>query len=322
METNKKSLKNSFFGLFGIQLILIFILGGLIVALYINQLHLAKSRDSHFNSYLLADELRQSSDDLTRMARAYVATGNPEFEREYWTILDIRNGVLPRPTAYNRIYWDFVAATGKKPRADGEKVALHVLMVREGFTPEELAKLELAQKNSDGLVKAETVAMNAMKGLFEDESGKFTTRKEPDKELANKLMNDENYYNTKAEIMRPIDDFYQMFQKRTEQAVASHLKISNTLFWCAILLGVFIIISFGFSFSIIGRQIAGREIVEKELYGLQKDLEKKVEERTKQLTKSTEELKKVLAESERVNKLMVGRELKMIELKTRIKQSE
>ena len=32
-------------------------------------------------SFLAADELRQSSDDLTRMARAYVVTGDPKFER-------------------------------------------------------------------------------------------------------------------------------------------------------------------------------------------------------------------------------------------------
>lgn len=312
MEVNKKSLIDSFSGLFGIQLLLIFVLGGLIVVLYVNQLNLAKSRDSHFNSYLLADELRQSSDDLTRMARAYVATGNPEFEREYWTILDIRNGILPRPTAYNRIYWDFVAATGQKPRPDGEKVPLRVLMVKEGFTLEELTKLELAQKNSDGLVKAETVAMNAMKGLFEDENGKFTIQREPDVKLANTLMNDENYYKTKAEIMRPIDEFYRMFQQRTEQAVARYLRISNILFWCVILLGIFIIISFGISFEVIRRQIAGRELVEDKLYDLQKDLEKKVEQRTS-------ELKNVLAESERINNLMVGRELKMLELKQELR---
>ena len=101
--------------------------------LYKNQLSLAKSRDAYFNSYILADELRQSSDDLTRMARAYVATGNSEFEREYWAILDIRNGKIPRPVDYNRIYWDFVIATGEKPRPDGETISLRDLMIKEGF---------------------------------------------------------------------------------------------------------------------------------------------------------------------------------------------
>ena len=32
-----------------------------------------------YKSLVLAQELRQSSDDLTRMARTYVITGNPKF---------------------------------------------------------------------------------------------------------------------------------------------------------------------------------------------------------------------------------------------------
>ena len=57
-----------------------------------------------YESYLLADELRQSSDDLTRLARTYVVTGDPRYEDQYMTILDIRNGKKPRPQAYHRIY--------------------------------------------------------------------------------------------------------------------------------------------------------------------------------------------------------------------------
>ena len=70
-------------------------------------------RDAYRNryaSFLLADELRQSSDDLTRLARTYVATGDAKWERQYVEILDIRNGKLPRPQHYERIYWDFRAA--------------------------------------------------------------------------------------------------------------------------------------------------------------------------------------------------------------------
>jgi len=40
-------------------------------------------------SFVLASELRQSSDDLTRMARSYMVTGNPIFKSNYLAILDI-----------------------------------------------------------------------------------------------------------------------------------------------------------------------------------------------------------------------------------------
>jgi methyl-accepting chemotaxis protein len=57
---------------------------------------------SRYTSYLLADELRQSSDDLTRLARTYVVSGDPEWEKQYFEILDIRNGKKAAPTSTKR----------------------------------------------------------------------------------------------------------------------------------------------------------------------------------------------------------------------------
>ena len=48
---------------------------------------LNQSRDVAFRSYLLADELRQSDDDLTLLARSFVVTGEPDYERQYWTVV-------------------------------------------------------------------------------------------------------------------------------------------------------------------------------------------------------------------------------------------
>jgi nitrate/nitrite-specific signal transduction histidine kinase len=40
-----------------------------------------RANELRFQSYRLADELRQSSDDLTRMVRTYVITGNPIYKQ-------------------------------------------------------------------------------------------------------------------------------------------------------------------------------------------------------------------------------------------------
>ena len=48
--------------------------------------------ENRYHSYLLASELRQSSDDLTRLGRTYVVTGDPSYEQQYNRVLDIRNG--------------------------------------------------------------------------------------------------------------------------------------------------------------------------------------------------------------------------------------
>ena len=48
---------------------------------------LNQSQKRHYSSYVAADELRQSSDDLTRMVRTYVVTKDSRYEKMYWDIL-------------------------------------------------------------------------------------------------------------------------------------------------------------------------------------------------------------------------------------------
>ncbi|MEZ5665572.1 MAG: methyl-accepting chemotaxis protein [Burkholderiaceae bacterium] len=182
-----------------------------------------------YQSYLLADELRQSSDDLTRLARTYVATGDEKWEKQYFEILDIRNGKLPRPQGYERIYWDFRAADMEGNRPTGETVALQDLMKRAGFTAAELAKLEEAKGNSDDLVRTETVAMNMVKGLYEDDKGGFTRQAEPDKAKALTMMNDLAYHQYKARIMKPVDEFLVQLDARTAAEFAT--AAADRHFW-------------------------------------------------------------------------------------------
>lgn len=179
----------------------------------------ALAERQRYQSYLLADMLRQSSDDLTRLARTYVVTGEARYEQQYWDILAIRDGKKPMPEAYHRIYWDFVAAGQEKPRPDGIKAPLLELMKQAGFSEAEFAKLNEAKANSDGLVNTETVAMNAVKGRFADGHGGFTREAPPDFELARKLMHDAAYHREKAKIMKPVDDFYVLMDQRTQQAI-------------------------------------------------------------------------------------------------------
>ena len=174
-----------------------------------------------YASFLLADELRQSSDDLTRLARTYVATGEAKWEQQYAEILDIRDGKLPRPQSYDRIYWDFRAADAQNVRPAGETVALLELMKRAGFADNELAKLAEAKANSDDLVRAETIAMNMVKGLYDDGQGGFTRAGEPDRAKALSMMHDLAYHQYKARIMKPVDEFLVMLDQRTASELAS-----------------------------------------------------------------------------------------------------
>ena len=164
-----------------------------------NQRQLNHAQANRHDSYRLANELRQSSDELTRLARTYVVTGDPRFEEAYWHVLAVRNGEAARP--------------------DGRTLPLRTLMERQGFTPAEFAKLKESEDNSNALVTTETIAMNAVKGRFQDGQGGYTKTGEPDPALARRIMHDERYHEDKASIMGPIAEFEAMIDRRTEAAV-------------------------------------------------------------------------------------------------------
>jgi hypothetical protein len=187
----------------------IFGLVALSVLAFVNQNALNRAQANRYESYQLAHELRASSDELTRMARTYVVTDDPAYEQAYWHILDVRNGIKPRP--------------------DGRTVSLRRLMQHQGFTAAEFAKLKQAEDNSNALVATETIAMHAMKGEFDDGVGGFTRKGEPDRELAQRIMHDEKYHDDKGSIMDPIGEFEEMLDRRTDVAVSAARTRSDRL---------------------------------------------------------------------------------------------
>ncbi len=186
---------------------------------------LTAAHESRHVSTVLAGELRQSSDDLTRLARTYVVSGDALWEQQYFEVLDIRNGKKPRPPGYEKIYWDFRAAnvTPAGPGHEGSSTTGSLMdrMKAAGFSESEFAKLKEAAANSDDLVKTETIAMNLVKGQYEDGQGGFSKKGEPDLARAQAMMHDANYHTYKAKIMKPVDEFLGLLDQRTAAAVAT-----------------------------------------------------------------------------------------------------
>ena len=192
---------------------------------------LEESYRQQYVSYLLADELRQSSDDLTRLGRTYVITKDPAYEQQYMRILAIRNGEQPRPEGYNRIYWDFVAANGQNPRPDSnQRRGLIDLMKDAGFTDGELAKLNEAKNNSDALVNTEVAAFK----LVQQTDGDLAANQQQ----AIAMMHDKAYHQNKGRIMSPLDDFYVMMEQRNQEAVESAITHTDMLRYLFIALGL------------------------------------------------------------------------------------
>ena len=191
---------------------------------------LATAHVTRYNSYLLADELRQSSDDLTRMARSYVVSDDKRWLSQYQELLDIRNGSKPRPNQYEKIYWDFRAADVATSKGMGPSISLDDLMQQAGFTEREFALLHAAEKESNDLVKLETKAMNMVQGLYDDGNGRYTVHGEPDKEQARYLLHGPEYYAIKARIMKPVDEFLTVLDTRTSSAVTAATAEKNHWF--------------------------------------------------------------------------------------------
>ncbi len=205
-----------------------------------------------YKSLILADELRQSSDDLTRMARTYVITGNAMFEEQYKTVLAIRNGELPRPKRYNGIFWDFLTLEDNNtPLLNGEKMPLRELMIRAKFPESELNLLFTSQNESDDLTNLEHKAMNAIKGIFQDKDGNYTIKANPDFALARDIMHSDAYHLAKIRIMEPLDRFYKAFENRTKQKVIEAKQSVTELEVSVNVIVMFSIVLFLMSFFII-----------------------------------------------------------------------
>ncbi|MES9904037.1 MAG: diguanylate cyclase [Sedimenticola sp.] len=194
---------------------------------------LANAEKQRYDSHALADELRQSSDDLTRMARTYVVTGDPSYEQYFREILAIRDGEQLRPDSYQGIYWDFItrSPTSTHNTTLGRKISIIELMKEQGFTEREFEKLEVAKVRSDALVNLENRAMLAVKGRFDDGSGNFTVTDEPNLKLARDLLHGDAYHKAKAEIMTPIQEFFSMVESRTQGQVNSIKGEQQQLLW-------------------------------------------------------------------------------------------
>lgn len=227
--------KTMFQLIYGIIILSLIFLAILSFSLLSNQSDLNNSQKIRYMSYLAADELRQSSDDLTRLCRTYASTGDEKWEKEYWEILAIRNG--------------------KKARPDGRTIALQQIMKDLGFTDKEFEKLKIAEKNSNELVHTETVVFNAMKGLYEDASGNYTKQGAVDKELAQRIMFDSKYHQNKKKIMLPIEEFFNLLDKRTEKTVETYRDRANLLIVGIITLIILIVVISFVSYFTIQKRI-------------------------------------------------------------------
>ncbi|MBI3729098.1 MAG: EAL domain-containing protein [Burkholderiales bacterium] len=192
--------------------------------------------DLRFESHALSLELQQSSEDLTRMVRSYVVTGNPDYKRYYQHILDVRNGKTARPALGKNLFWDLVPASQSsviEPAGQaGLRIPLMDLIRKTGISQEEFKLLEIAKHNSDALTAIEYKAMDLIEHPGADVHAAT--------EQASKLLYDEQYRLAKLAILRPIAEASDLMEKRglalVEDAAQFALRVRMLFIFVGILL--------------------------------------------------------------------------------------
>jgi signal transduction histidine kinase/DNA-binding response OmpR family regulator/HPt (histidine-containing phosphotransfer) domain-containing protein len=170
----------------------------------------SNAEEKRSGSLRLADELRQTSDDLTRLARSYAVTGDVRYREWFREILAIRDGTAPRPENYDEIYWDVVTAGKPRPTPFGPPAAYDMLAARAGFTRDELQLLVTAHERSDALAVIEQQA-------FDDVSSTAgTPQAEEGRHRATEVLFGTAYLQTKDKIMEPIGQVFQRVDARTK----------------------------------------------------------------------------------------------------------
>ena len=227
--------------------ILLGVLGLLVAALFVvTTLQLrganfqSEAENRRTESFLLADSMRQSSNELTRMVRMYVSTGDPRYRDYYEEILAIRAGTAPRPRQYDSSFWDRVLARGKGFVDYGPPESLRQQMRAADFTPAEFAALDASLRASNDLAQLELDVMNRVEPRIRQgvDSAYFA-----DVYPEYRRLVDDAYLVEKGVIMDAIGRFIALVDERTLSDVEGVRDDNRTLFAVQIAILVLIVVA-------------------------------------------------------------------------------
>lgn len=186
---------------------------------------------NRINSILIADELRQTSDNLTRLARNYVITQKPAFKEQYLNVVKIRNGEIRRPDTTTSIYFDRLTDSGIKTTApNGKPFSLIQIAKNTGINPNEIKILMYAKALSDALAVREEKAFDAIA--------------KNDSKTAQELMFDKEYLKQKDKILLGVNNFYKALNIRTQKEVSNQERSLGNITFVMLLLFLLAILTF------------------------------------------------------------------------------
>ncbi len=171
---------------------------------------------------LLANDLRQETEQLTQLVRAYTSTGQTNYLTYYYDILAIRQGEKPQPENYiSGAYWD-MAVAGKIPYRipqNGERHSLVDRMRSLKFSNEEIKALNTVFAETESMKQIEQIAFAATQGLYDPIKKDFVSDGKPNLDFASELVHSQKYNELKADLSISVIDLITLVDKRTNSAV-------------------------------------------------------------------------------------------------------
>ncbi len=209
----KRSLKKEFIFVAFVNVCLILL--SMVLFIQVKNLsgEIIQSLDKKEKLFLVAHELQQSSEDLTRLCRSFAVTGGAiEYFKEYNHIVAWRSGKIERPDNFNSKIFP------------GRKISQVDLLKELGCTDAELELLAQSSKLSELLISIEMQAMKSIQqkkivpGALKPFSG------EDYYEFANRILNDERYKGEVLKIMLPIKEFFGLLEQRMDNDIRNKEK--------------------------------------------------------------------------------------------------
>ncbi len=158
------------------------------------------------------DRVQQSSEDLTKMVRAYVSTGDDRFINYFNDILAIRAGKMERPRNYDSTFWAETMATGRKHQSVGQKESLTDILSKSHFSPFEEVLIQKALSTSNELADIENAAIKQAKTLFAlGNTQQLSSALDP--------LYGTSYFSIKSEIMSYIDQAREKMLERFSKSI-------------------------------------------------------------------------------------------------------
>ena len=179
------------------------------------------------HAMLLANELRQETEQLTSLVRAYTSTGQTRYLTYYYDILAIRQGEKPQPENYvPGTYWDMAIAGEIQPQfpQNSAQRSLAERMKSLGFSKGEFEALDKVFAATEAMKQTEQIAFAATQGLYDPLTHDFVSDGKPHLDFASQQVHSQEYNRLKSNLAQSVTGLVSMVDERTNSAVTEAAK--------------------------------------------------------------------------------------------------